>query len=225
VGSQQRSLGINKFRDKERDKGLRVNFEIRAPQIRLISDDGKMLGIFQVQDAVRLAEEKGMDVIEVVPNATPPTCKIMDYGKYKYEEKKKAAESRKKQVEIDIKELQLRPRTEQHDLDVKLRHARRFLEEGDKVKFSLRFKGREMAYQDMGEKMLQKVMADLSDMALVESPPKMEGKQIFLLLAPDPLKIKEWRKKNPDGVQEPISNGVLEGATPAVAKVAASAKK
>jgi translation initiation factor IF-3 len=161
----------------------------------VISEDGKMLGIYQVPDAIKLAEEKGMDLIEVVPNASPPTCKIMDYGKYKYELKKKAAESRKKQVEIDIKELQLRPRTEQHDLDVKLKHARRFLEEGDKVKFSLRFKGREMAYQDMGKAMLQKVIASLADIALVESPPKMEGKQFFLLIAPDPAKIKEFKKK------------------------------
>jgi translation initiation factor IF-3 len=179
-----------------------VNYEIRAPQIRVISDDGKMLGIFQVPDAIRLAEEKGLDLIEVVPNASPPTCKIMDYGKYKYELKKKAAESRKKQVEIDIKELQLRPRTEQHDLDVKIRHARRFLEEGDKVKFILRYKGREMAYQDMGEKVLRNVVEALQDMALVETPPKMEGKQLYTLLAPDPVKIKEFKKKNPDSHKE-----------------------
>jgi translation initiation factor IF-3 len=166
--------------------------------VRVISEDGKMLGIYQVPDAVRLAEEKGLDLIEVVPNASPPTCKIMDYGKYKYEQKKKAAESRKKQVEIDIKELQLRPRTEEHDLQVKLRHARRFLEEGDKVKFSLRFKGREMAYQDAGEKMLRRVVELLTDIALVETPPKMEGKQLFLLLAPDPSKIKEFKKKQPE---------------------------
>jgi translation initiation factor IF-3 len=157
-----------------------------------------MLGIYQVPDAIRMAEEKGLDLIEVVPNASPPTCKIMDYGKYKYELKKKAAESRKKQVEIDIKELQLRPRTEEHDLQVKIRHARRFLEEGDKVKFILRYKGREMAYQDAGEKVLKAVIASLTDMALVETPPKMEGKQLFVLLAPDPLKIKEFKKKQPE---------------------------
>jgi len=171
-----------------------VNSEIRAPQVRVISDDGKMLGIFTVPEAVRMAQDKNLDLIEVVPNATPPTCKIMDYGKYKYEMKKKAQESRKKQVEIQIKELQLRPRTEQHDLDVKLKHARRFLEEGDKVKFNLRFRGREMAYLNMGEQVLKKVVAALTDIALVEVPPKMDGRQLFLLLAPDPAKIKEFKK-------------------------------
>ncbi|MGE3975084.1 MAG: translation initiation factor IF-3 [Bdellovibrionales bacterium] len=174
-----------------------MNHEIRAPQVRVISDDGKMLGVFAVPEAVRLAQDKGLDLIEVVPTATPPTCKIMDYGKYKYEMKKKTQESRKKQVEIEIKELQLRPRTEQHDLDTKLRHARRFLEEGDKVKFNLRFKGREMAYLEMGHNALKKVMAALADIAIVEATPKLEGKQLFALLAPDPAKIKEFKAKKP----------------------------
>ncbi len=185
-----------------------------------------MLGIFQVPDAIKLAEEKGLDLIEVVPNASPPTCKIMDYGKYKYELKKKAAESRKKQVEIDIKELQLRPRTEQHDLDVKIRHARRFLEEGDKVKFILRYKGREMAYQGMGEKVLSSVVAALQDMAVVETPPKMEGKQLYTLLAPDPIKIKEYKKKNPDSHKEILPadpDAEVQGASTGE-PVAASAK-
>ncbi len=163
--------------------------------MRVISDDGKMLGLYTVPEAIRLAQDKGLDLIEVVPTATPPTCKIMDYGKYKYELKKKTAESRKKQVEIEIKELQLRPRTEQHDLDTKLRHARRFLEEGDKVKFNLRFKGREMAYLEMGHNALRKVMAALADIAIVEATPKLEGKQLFALLAPDPVKIKEFKAK------------------------------
>ena len=160
----------------------------------MIADDGKMLGVFTVPDAVRMAQEKQMDLIEVVPNATPPTCKIMDYGKYKYEQKKKAHAARQKQVEIQIKELQLRPRTDQHDIETKLKHARRFLEEGDKVKFNLRYKGREMAYQDMGESVLKKVIEALKDIAIVETAPKMEGKQLFALLAPDPAKIKELKK-------------------------------
>jgi len=161
----------------------------------VISDDGKMLGVYTVPEAVRLAQDKGLDLIEVVPTATPPTCKIMDYGKYKYELKKKTQESRKKQVEIEVKELQLRPRTEQHDLDTKLRHARRFLHEGDKVKFNLRFKGREMAYLEMGHNVLKKVMAALADIAIIEASPKLEGKQLFALLAPDPVKIKEFKAK------------------------------
>jgi len=160
----------------------------------VISDDGKMLGVFAVADAVRMAQDKQLDLIEVVPNANPPTCKIMDYGKYKYEQKKKAHAARQKQVEIQIKELQLRPRTDQHDIETKLKHARRFLEEGDKVKFNLRYRGREMAYQDMGEGVLKKVIEALKDIAIVETAPKMEGKQLFALLAPDPAKLKEKKK-------------------------------
>lgn len=160
----------------------------------MIADDGKMLGVFTVPEAVRMAQDKQLDLIEVVPNATPPTCKIMDYGKYKYEQKKKAHAARQKQVEIQIKELQLRPRTDQHDIETKLKHARRFLEEGDKVKFNLRYKGREMAYQDMGESVLKKVIEALKDIAIVETAPKMEGKQLFALLAPDPVKLKELKK-------------------------------
>jgi translation initiation factor IF-3 len=165
-----------------------------VPQVRVIGDDGKMLGVYPTNEAVRLAQEKNLDLIEVVPTASPPTCKIMDYGKYKYEQKKKAHAARKKQVEIQIKEVQLRPRTDQHDIETKLRHARKFLEEGDKVKFNLRFKGREMAYQDMGEGVLKKVMEALKDIAIVETAPKMEGKQLFALLAPDPTKIKKREK-------------------------------
>lgn len=166
-----------------------------------------MLGVFSPAEGVRLAEEKGLDLIEISPNANPPTCKIMDYGKYKYEQKKKAHEARKNQTTIVIKELQLRPRTEQHDLEVKLRHARRFLEDGDKTKINLRFRGRELAHQELGQRLLEKVIESLKDIAIVETPPKMEGKQMFLLLAPDPVKIKDIdkskRKPLPELVEEP----------------------
>lgn len=174
---------------------MRINLEIRAPQVRVIDDDGKMLGVYTVPDACRLAQDRGLDLIEIAPTAQPPTCKIMDYGKYKYEQKKKAHEARKNQVEIDIKEIQLRPRTEEHDLQTKLKHARRFLEDGDKVKFNLRYKGREMAYQDMGEQVLKRVCESLQDIAIVETAPKMEGRQLFALLAPDPVKLKEIKKR------------------------------
>lgn len=141
-----------------------------------------------------MAEAKGLDLIEIAPTAKPPTCKIMDYGKYKYELKKKEHQARKNQTVIVIKEIQLRPRTDQHDLDVKMRHARRFLLEGDKVKVNLRFYGREMAHQNLGMELLQKVIAALSEVAMVEVPPKMEGRQLFVLLQPDPAKIKEIEK-------------------------------
>jgi translation initiation factor IF-3 len=190
---------------RERDskeKGLRVNGQIRAREVRVIDDDGKMLGVFGVPEAIKLAEERSLDLIEIAPTANPPTCKIMDYGKYKYEQKKKAHEARKNQTIITIKELQLRPRTEQHDLDVKLRHARRFLEDGDKTRIALRFRGRELAHQEIGQELLRRVMDSLKDIAVVETPPKMEGKQMFVLLAPDPVKLKELRKENK--VREPL---------------------
>lgn len=162
-----------------------------------------MLGVYDSQEALRIAEDKGLDLIEVAPNAKPPTCKIMDYGKWKYENKKKAAQSKKKQTVIVTKEIQLRPRTEQHDLEVKLKHARRFLLEGDKVKVNLRFMGREMAHQDLGLELLNKVIELLKDIAAVEAPPKREGRQMFVLLGPDPVKIKEYQKKlEKAGLQE-----------------------
>ena len=180
---------------QQQKDGPRVNREIRAPEVRVIDDDGTMLGIFPPFEALKMAEAKGLDLIEVAPTAKPPTCKITDYGKYKYELKKKEHEARKNQTVIVIKEIQLRPRTDQHDLDVKMRSARSFLIDGDKVKVNLRFYGREMAHQELGMGLLQKVIAALSDLALVESNPKMEGKQLFVLLAPDPAKMKEYEKK------------------------------
>lgn len=176
---------------------MRVNREIRAPQVRVIDDEGGMIGVMTVPEAIRIAEDKGLDLIEIAPTATPPTCKIMDYGKYKYENKKKAAAARKKQVIVTVKELQLRPRTDQHDLETKLKHARRFILEGDKVKVNLRFMGREMAHQELGAILLSKVVQGLQDIAITEVAPKMEGKQMFLLLAPDPVKVKDYLKLHP----------------------------
>lgn len=176
---------------------MRVNREIRAQQVRVIDDDGTMLGVHSVPEALRLAQDRGLDLIEIAPTASPPTCKIMDYGKYKYENKKKASAARKKQVIVTVKELQLRPRTDSHDLETKLKHARRFILEGDKVKVNLRFMGREIAFQDMGLQLLKKVIEGLSDVAAVEVAPKLEGKQMFLLMIPDPVKVKEYLKLHP----------------------------
>lgn len=180
---------------------MRVNREIRAPEVRVIDDDGTMLGVFSPHEALRMAEDKGLDLIEIAPTAKPPTCKITDYGKYKYEQKKKEHQARKNQTVIVIKEIQLRPRTDIHDLDVKMRHARRFLLEGDKVKVNLRFYGREMAHQELGMDLLKKVSESLNDIAMVEVPPKMEGRQLFVLFAPDPVKIKELEKSQPAKVE------------------------
>lgn len=176
---------------------MRVNREIRAPQVRVIDETGAMLGVMTVPEAVRLAEDRGMDLLEVAPNAAPPTCKIMDYGKWKYENKKKAAVARKNQVIVTIKELQMRPRTDQHDFETKMKHGRRFILAGDKVKISIRFMGREMAHQDQGHDLLKKCIEYVKDIAMVEMEPKSEGRNMFLILAPDPMKIKDYLKANP----------------------------
>jgi translation initiation factor IF-3 len=186
---------------------LRVNRDIRAPQIRLIDEEGKMLGVMSVPEALRLAEDRGLDLLEIAPNAQPPTCKIMDYGKYKYEEKKKAAASRKNQVVVTIKEIQMRPRTDQHDFETKMKHARRFLIDGDKVKVNLRFMGREMAHQEAGLAVINKAIDYVKDLAIVEAPPKTEGRNMFAMLAPDHAKVKDYLKAHPskkDEVLEPM---------------------
>lgn len=157
-----------------------------------------MLGVMTVPEALRLAEEKGLDLLEIAPTATPPTCKIMDYGKWKYENKKKATAARKKQQIVTIKEIQMRPRTDQHDFETKMNHARRFLLDGDKVKISLRFMGREMAHQELGYEVMQKAIAFVNDLALIEANPKMEGKNMFLMLGPDAVKIKDYEKAHPN---------------------------
>lgn len=178
----------------QKDK-YRVNRDIQAPQVRVVDEEGNMLGVFSPDEALRLAEARGLDLIEIAPNAKPPTCRIMDYGKWKYENKKKQAATKKKQNVITVKEIQLRPRTDEHDLGVKLRHARRFLLDGDKVKVNLRFYGREMAHQEVGLELLKKVSGRLDDVATVEVPPKLEGRQLFVLFAPDAAKQKLYKEK------------------------------
>lgn len=186
----------NSTQNPSKDK-YRVNREIRAREVRLIDDDGKMLGVYNIHEALSLAQQRGLDLIEIAPNINPPTCKLTDYGKWKYEAKKKAQAAKKKQTIITVKEIQLRPRTDDHDLEVKIRHARRFILDGDKVKTNLRFQGREMAFQEQGMALLNRFTKELNDVALVETAPKLEGKQLFVLLAPDYAKIKVYKEKNP----------------------------
>jgi len=143
-----------------------------------------MVGVVGIRDALMAAEEAGLDLVEVSPNAEPPVCKILDYGKFKYEAQKKAAEARKKQKIIEVKEIKLRPNIDDNDYDVKMRAARRFLEEGDKVKVTMRFRGREMAHQDLGMNVLVRVRDQLDELAKVEQMPKLEGKQMIMVLAP-----------------------------------------
>jgi translation initiation factor IF-3 len=145
---------------------------------------GEMVGVVSIRDALIAAEEAGLDLVEVSPNADPPVCKILDYGKFKYEAQKRANEARKKQKIIEVKEIKMRPNIDDNDYDVKMRSARRFLEEGDKVKVTMRFRGREMAHQDLGMNVLIKVRDDLVEMAKVEQMPKLEGRQMIMVLAP-----------------------------------------
>src|SRR5690606_33657101 len=180
----------------QKDK-YRVNRDIQAPQVRVIDEEGNMLGVHSSDEALRLAEARGLDLIEIAPTANPPTCRIMDYGKWKYENKKKQAAARKKQVIVSVKEVQMRPRTDDHDFETKMKHARRFLLDGAKVKVNMRFLGREMAHQEFGMALMRRAMEYVSDLANVESQPKMEGKQMFTILAPDAAKVKEYLKNNP----------------------------
>lgn len=162
----------------------RVNRQIVADKIRLIGADGEMLGVVTVRDGLRAAEEAGLDLVEISPNAEPPVCKVLDYGKYKYQVQKKQQEAKKKQKVIEIKEIKLRPNIGAHDLEIKMRHVHEFLAEGDKVKFTLRFRGREMAHQELGAALLQKVREQLADKVRIESEPRSEGRMMVMVVAP-----------------------------------------
>ena len=164
--------------------GPRVNTEIGVPRVRLVDERGNMVGVVGRNEALNMAASAGLDLVEVAPNADPPVCKILDYGKFKYESQKKAAEARKKQRTIEVKEIKMRPMIDDHDYDVKMRSIRRFFEEGDKVKVTLRFRGREMAHQDLGLKLLDRVRSELSELSKVEQEPKLEGRQMVMVLAP-----------------------------------------
>ncbi|MGB0499267.1 MAG: translation initiation factor IF-3 [Rubricella sp.] len=167
-----------------RDTGPRVNQRIRAPEIRLIGAEGENHGVVTPAQAMALAEEAGLDLVEISPNANPPVAKIMDFGKFKYEQQKKESEARKKQKIIEVKEVKFRPNTDTHDYDVKMRNVFRFLENGDKVKITLRFRGREMAHQDLGRDLLDRVATDIEGKGKVENMPKMEGRQMIMIVAP-----------------------------------------
>jgi translation initiation factor IF-3 len=168
----------------QRETGPRINDRIRAPEIRLIGAEGENIGVVTPARAMALAEEAGLDLVEISPNAEPPVCKIMDFGKFKYEQQKREAEARRKQHIIEIKEIKFRPGTDTHDYDVKMRSVLKFLEEGDKVKVTLRFRGREMAHQELGLELLQRVAADIGDNGKIESMPRLEGRQMVMMVAP-----------------------------------------
>ena len=165
--------------------GPRANRDIRGVrEVQLIDESGSNRGVMSFFDALKAAEDAGLDLVEIAPNSTPPVCKILDYGKYKFNEQKKAAEARKKQKTVEVKEIKLRPGIDDHDYEVKMKAVRRFFEEGDKVKVTLRFRGREMAHQDLGVRLLEKVRIDMADVSKVESEPMLEGRQMIMVMAP-----------------------------------------
>lgn len=163
---------------------LRVNDRIRISPVRLIDQDGEQVGIVGTDEARDIAAQAGLDLVEVAPNSRPPVCRIMDYGKYKYEQARKAKEAKKKQHTVTVKEIKLRPKIEEHDYGFKMRHARRFLDEGDKVKFTLRFRGREMTHPELGERVLEKIKDDLGETIVIESDIRREGRTMTMLVSP-----------------------------------------
>ena len=168
----------------QQEREARINGEITAKEVRLISGDGEQLGVVSLKEALSMAAEKDVDLVEISPTAKPPVCKLMDFGKYKYEQSKKRDEAKKKQKQVQIKEIKFRPGTDDGDYNIKMRKVREFLAEGDKVKITLRFRGREMAHQEFGAQLLERVKADLEELAAVESFPKMEGRQMVMMVAP-----------------------------------------
>jgi translation initiation factor IF-3 len=163
---------------------VRVNERIRIPEIRLIDEDGSHIGVIRTRDALEMARERGLDLVEVQPNASPPVCRLMDYGKFRYEESRRERESRKRQKSAIVKEVRLRPKIDEHDLETKGRQVQRFLEAGDKVKLSVLFRGREIAHQDIGRELLVKLSQQLDQLALIDQPPHMEGRTMVMFLSP-----------------------------------------
>jgi translation initiation factor IF-3 len=167
-----------------KEEGHKINYRIDAREVRLIDADGQNRGVMPTRQAIHMAEEAGLDLVEISPEAKPPVAKILDYGKFKYQEQKKANEARKKQKVIEIKEIKMRPMIDDHDYDVKMKSVKRFFDEGDKVKVTLRFRGREMAHKELGQQLLDRVKKDTAEIAKVEAEPRFEGRQIVMVLAP-----------------------------------------
>ncbi len=187
---------------------VRVNERIRVPQVRVIGEDGAQIGVLPVREALALAQSRGLDLVEVAATSRPPVCRVMDYGKFKYEQNRRARKAKKKQHQMQLKEVKMRPKIEEHDYDFKIQHARAFLGERDKVKLTITFRGREIAHQDLGYKLIQRAIADLAEQATVESPPRSEGRTLTAVLMPKPSRP----GAKPEGVD---SSAPGAGAAPA----------
>ena len=182
-------------RDQRTNRDARTNRRIKAREVRVIGAGGEQLGVLTIEQALAKAQEEGMDLVEVSPLAKPPVCKIMDYGKFKYLEKKKQNEAKKNQVVVLLKEVKFRPRTEEHDYDVKIKKIREFLEDSNKARITVMFRGREMTHRELGSKVLQRFIEDLKDVAVIEAVPRMEGRQLFMILAPNPKMLQAQRSR------------------------------
>ena len=174
----------NYFQKRTRPKGPKANERIRAREVQVISSDGKNLGTLSTQEAINIAKQEGLDLIEISPNANPPVCKIIDIGKYKYDQQKKAHKAKKKQKIMNLKEIKLRPVTEIHDYNFKIKNAQRFLTKGDKVKFTVQFRGREMQHTDLGYDLMKRITDDTASLGKIEVKPKFEGRQIIMIIQP-----------------------------------------
>tara|TARA_Y100000590_G_scaffold337019_1_gene383857 strand:+ start:201 stop:746 length:546 start_codon:yes stop_codon:yes gene_type:complete len=174
----------NYFQRRTRPKGPKTNERIRAPEVQVISSEGKNLGTLSTQEAINIAKQEGLDLIEISPNANPPVCKIIDIGKYKYDQQKKAHKAKKKQKVMNLKEIKLRPVTEIHDYNFKIKNAQRFLTKGDKVKFTVQFRGREMQHTDLGYDLMKRITEDTASLGKIEVKPKFEGRQIIMIIHP-----------------------------------------
>ena len=174
----------NYFQKRTKPKGPRSNNRITSPEVQVINSDGENLGVLNLQEAISKAKDENLDLIEIAPNARPPVCKIMDMGKYKYDAQKKANKAKKKQKKIEIKEIKLRPVTEIHDYTFKIKNAQKFLSKGDKVKFTIKFKGRELQHSNLGDELMQKIKTDMEKLGKVELQPKVDGKQMIMIIQP-----------------------------------------
>ena len=174
----------NYFQKRTRDKGTRSNNRIFSPEVQVIANDGENLGILNTNEAISVAKNQGLDLIEIAPNATPPVCKIMDMGKYKYDAQKKANLAKKKQKIVALKEIKMRPVTETHDYEFKVKNAKKFISKGDKVKFTIRFKGRELQHSHLGNELMSKIKEDMKEVGKVELHPKFDGKQMIMVIQP-----------------------------------------
>ena len=174
----------NNFQKRTRDRGPKSNNRINSPEVQVIASNGENLGILNTNEAISMAKEEGLDLIEIAPNARPPVCKIIDIGKYKYDAQKKANQAKKKQKKIEVKEIKLRPVTETHDYQFKIKNAQKFISKGDKVKFTIRFKGRELQHSHLGQELMEKIKVDMQEVGKVELDPRFDGKLIIMVIQP-----------------------------------------